>query len=147
MGKTMKIFLMKLFKNGLVIIIRIILKILTILSNEFNARKWSNSELRRWGKIFRGNIINVSGWDDRDKEGGHYCDYFPNKSSYIISNIAGSHGRTGNKDDIFIDLQKELAQDLVKHFDVVFNHTTLEHIFDVKCAVNNLCKLSNLHYS
>ena len=32
---------------------------------------------------------------------------------------------------IFLDLTQPLPSDLIEKFDVVFNHTTLEHIFDI----------------
>ena len=49
-------------------------------------RVWSNRELRRVGSMVRGDVVNVSAWQDSDKEGGHYKDYFPNASSYTITN-------------------------------------------------------------
>jgi hypothetical protein len=109
---------------------------------EWQPRRWSNTEMRRWGPLFQGEVINVSGWDDRDKEGGYYSDYFPNKSSYVISNIGGARAATGAANEIYLDLTADLPQKLYKRFDVVFNHTTLEHIFDVLKAVANLCALS-----
>ncbi len=109
---------------------------------EWHNRRWSNAELRRWGRLFTGDVINVSGWDDRDKEGGCYSDYFPNKASYTISNISGARGATGAKNEIYLDLLEELPQDLIRKFDVVFNHTTLEHIYNIRKAVANLRSLS-----
>ena len=41
-------------------------------------RIWSNQELRKFSHLFRGKVINVSGWKDCDKEGHIYRDYFSN---------------------------------------------------------------------
>jgi len=104
-------------------------------------RYWSNREMKRFSHLFTGNIINVSGWKDADKEGSFYKDYFINAEEYHISNIHGECGDESEK-SIFIDLEKPLDKDLKGRFDVVFNHTTLEHIYDVKTAFNNICSLS-----
>ncbi len=112
------------------------------LRRDWHPRRWSNAELRRFARLFDGDIINVSGWDDRDKEGGCYADYFPNKRSYIISNIGGARGSSGRKDEIYLDLSRPLPEDLRGRFDVVFNHTTLEHIYDIRAAAACLCGLS-----
>lgn len=119
-----------------------VIKALQVCHPEWQSRRWSNAELRRWGSLFSGNVINVSGWDDRDKEGGHYQDYFPNKASYSISNIDGARGLSGAANEIFLDLTQEVPEDLKGRFDVVFNHTTLEHIFDIHQALAGLCELT-----
>jgi len=106
-------------------------------------RIWSNRELNKYSHLFHGKVVNVSGWKDIDKEGGYYRDYFQNASSYIITNYkSNNRGWQGNKDEIFLNLEKELDQKLYQYFDVVFNHTTLEHIYEVKKAFQNLCNMS-----
>jgi len=105
-------------------------------------RIWSNSELRKIAPMMQGDVINVSGWKDSDKQGGKYEDYFTNADEYFISNHSGFRGIQGRKGEINIDLTASLPDDLVNKFDVVFNHTTLEHILDVNTAVKNLCLLS-----
>ncbi len=105
-------------------------------------RIWSNSELRKIAPVMRGDVINVSGWKDLDKQGGRYKDYFINADRYFISNYSGFRGVQGSKAEINIDLTASLPDDLVNKFDVVFNHTTLEHILDVNLALKNLCLLS-----
>ena len=105
-------------------------------------RVWSNSELRKIAPMMNGKIINVSGWKDQDKEGGHYKDYFINADSYFISNHSGFRGIQGDLGEINIDLTATLPSELLQKFDVVFNHTTLEHILDVNTALKNLCLLS-----
>jgi len=106
-------------------------------------RIWSNQQLKKFGHLFTGDVINVSGWTDIDKEGGHYKDYFKNAKSYSISNFkAEARGLQGAENEFFLDLEKDLDQNLVEKFDVVFNHTTLEHIYGVNKAFQNLCLMS-----
>jgi hypothetical protein len=105
-------------------------------------RVWSNQELKKLAPLCAGSVINVSGWVDSDKEGGFYKDYFSNATSYAISNYPGERGFQGDHNEIALDLEKELPEYLKNNYDVVFNHTTLEHIFDVQKAFENLCLLS-----
>jgi hypothetical protein len=105
-------------------------------------RYWSNKEIRKLAPFFKGDVINISGWDDRDKKGGHYKDYFMRASSYTISNYGGERGFDGVEHEIFLDLTQDLPEELVAKFDVCFNHTTLEHIFDVQKAFSNICEMS-----
>ncbi len=106
-------------------------------------RIWSNQELEKWAPKFSGSIINVSGWTDDDKEGRKYADYFVNKNTYFVSNYRGERGYQNNSEsEFFLDLEEKLPINLKKKFDVVFNHTTLEHIYDVSTAFKNLCLLT-----
>lgn len=107
-------------------------------------RVWSNRELEKYAHLFKGHIVNVSGWKDIDKEGRCYRDYFVNSSGYTITNYeAQARGYQGYQNEIFLDLEKDLPHELDQRFDVAFNHTTLEHIYHVQTAFANLCKLSN----
>jgi hypothetical protein len=107
------------------------------------ARIWSNQELKKIAPLFTGDIVNVSAWDDRDKEGEYYQNYFTQKDRYYYTNFYGERGFQGNNEnEYFLDLTQDLPDQLKKRFDVVFNHTTLEHIFDVKKAFENLCLAS-----
>jgi len=105
-------------------------------------RIWSNRHIRQLAPLLRGDIINISGWDDRDKEGGFYKDYFNQASSYTVSNYHGERGLSGIDNEIYLDLTISPPEDLISRFDVCFNHTTLEHIFDVKKAFSTMCQLS-----
>jgi len=106
-------------------------------------RMWSNIELKKIAPLFHGDIVNVSAWRDEDKEGGFYRDYFKNAKSYTLTNFKSeARGFQGVENEIFLDLTADLPVELEQRFDVVFNHTTLEHIFEVDKALNNLCKLS-----
>lgn len=105
------------------------------------ARIWSNQMLRKFSENFEGSVCNVSGWKDEDKEGGKYKNYFINASSYYITNFGGYRG-IGSGDDIRLDLEADLPEELRRKFNVVFNHTTLEHIFNVNKAVENLCEMA-----
>ncbi|MHB0998693.1 MAG: hypothetical protein ACYC27_05550 [Armatimonadota bacterium] len=105
-------------------------------------RRWSNRELRDIAPVFTGSIINVSAWKDEDKEGNFYRDYFTNVLSYSISNYGGKCGTTGETGEIFLDLSEELPEEYHQAYDTAFNHTTLEHVFEVRRAFANICKLS-----
>lgn len=108
------------------------------------ARIWSNRELKKFSHLFGGSIINVSAGDNIDKEGNTYDKYFINSSSFYTSNYApGSfRGFYGRKNELLIDLEQNTPDELWNKFDVVFNHTTLEHVFSVFKAFENICKLS-----
>lgn len=106
-------------------------------------RFWSNQELRKFAPLFGGEIVNVSGWQDLDKEGNTYQSYFVNANNYYITNYkSDARGFQGYPNEIFLDLEKELPIEVIDKFDVVFNHTVLEHIFDVNTAFKNLCLMS-----
>lgn len=106
-------------------------------------RLWSNVELRKVAHLVEGDVVNVSAWKDDDKEGKTYRDYFVNASSYSVTNQPGTYkGFQNNPDEIALDLSKPLPAELVDRFHVVFNHTTLEHVFDFQTAFRNLCKIT-----
>lgn len=108
-----------------------------------NAIRWSNRELRGFAHLFTGDLINVSAWRDQDQEGDLYRNYFSNANTYTISNYDGWRGVEDQvADALVIDLTEPLPQNLQRAFDVVFNRTTLEHIFRVEKAFRNLCALS-----
>src|SRR5262245_10738440 len=97
-------------------------------------RIWSNAELRKICSLVDGAVVNVSGWKDEDKQGGHYRDYFPRATSYSISNWrADARGFQGDiANEFFLDLEEPLEPSLKRKFDVVFNHTVLEHVFSIE---------------
>lgn len=106
-------------------------------------RIWSNRELRRFAGLFEGDIVNVSGWKDMDKEGGFYRDYFSNASTYTITNYNPDKTSCKEKEpEIVLDLENRLPDELVSRFDVVFNHTVLEHVYDFRTAFHNLCLMT-----
>jgi len=108
------------------------------------ARIWSNDELKKFAHLFEGKIINVSAGENIDKQGSSYDQYFKNATEFWLSNYSpGSfRGYEGRPNEHLIDLEKPLNEELRGTYDVVFNHTTLEHIFDVFIAFKNLCDLS-----
>ena len=76
-------------------------------------RLWSNQELRKFGTLFKGRIVNVSGAEDYDKSvtdlreylfssrydaGLKYKSYFPNAEAYCLTNHPGDtyRGHTAN---------------------------------------------------
>ena len=107
-----------------------------------SARYWSNDELRRLCPSFKGDVVNVSGWDDRDKEGGCYRDYFTSASTSSLTNYRGYRGMLGLPNEHFVDLTEDVPNHLLGRFDTAFNHTTLEHVFEVRKAFRSLCALS-----
>ncbi len=67
------------------------------------------------------------------KEGGHYRDAdFSDASTYTITNYVGRKGATGNGGELALDLSEPILNALVESFDVVFNHTTLEHLYEAR---------------
>lgn len=107
-------------------------------------RIWSNRELAKFAHLFEGRVANISGWKDIDKEGRRYKDYFVNAAEYWVSNYkSDARGFQGNLDnEFFLDLSVPLNSASVDGFDVVFNHTVLEHIFEMDTAFSNLCQLT-----
>jgi hypothetical protein len=106
------------------------------------ARVWSNKELKKFSHLFTGDIVNVSAWKDKDKQGLTYKDYFINANKYFITNYNDVKGVQSLPNEIFLDLEDDLPRNLHKRFDVVFSHTVLEHVFDFKKAFDNLCFLT-----
>lgn len=106
------------------------------------ARIWSNECLRKYADNFGGDICNVSGANDDDKEGHKYHDYFKNATSYTITNYSGHRGYTGKNGEIFLDLEGNLPSELEKSFDVIFNHTVLEHIYNIERAFSNISAMA-----
>ena len=107
-------------------------------------RVWSNRELEKFASSFAGHVVNVSAWNDEDKEGRRYREYFTGASSYSVTNYLPE--AKGLQDDlenqIFLNLEEPLAGPLKRKFDVVFNHTVLEHVFECAQAFRNLCEMS-----
>ena len=117
----------------------------------------TNDVLKKYSHLFSGEIINVSGSSDSDKEcslydyyfgnydsGNNYKDYFINSNSYTISNYPNDTTKfqLDNQKMIFLDLEKELSSELKQKYDVVYCHTVFEHIFDIFKSFENLCNLS-----
>jgi len=118
-------------------------------------RLWSNRELKKIAHLFKGSVVNVSAWKDYDKSvkykdyifgdydsGELYRSYFVNAEKYTITNHPNCRKGNGGSESITLDLEKELPREFENKFDVVFNHTVLEHIFDVFKAFENLCHMS-----
>lgn len=108
-----------------------------------NPRHFSNSLLKHYAPVFTGSVVNVSGWKDEDQNGSHYKGYFTNATSYAISNAdESSKGKGSNNDEFEVDLNVPINDELKEKYDVVFNHTTLEHVYELKTAFRNLCEMS-----
>jgi hypothetical protein len=113
-----------------------------IAPDPINLRQWSNDELRKFAPLFIGRVVNVSAWEDRDKGGSFYKNYFFNARDYSITNYPGPRGVSNLPGEIRLDLTAPLPDQLRGAFDVVYNHSTLEHIYEVKEAFANLCAMS-----
>lgn len=132
----------KSYLNNLLLFIKRIFKNNKIDRKYKLSRIWSNQELKKIANYLKGDIVNVSGGNDEDKEGEYYCNYFEYKTSYTITNFTGDKGYKSRNNEILLDITSNLPEELKCKFDVVFNHTTLEHVFDLFTAFNNLCELS-----
>lgn len=79
------------------------------VESDYSSRNWSNSELARLGRLFQGDIVNVSGWLDSDRSGSgkNYIEYFPNHTSYTITNYPGMRGLETSPNSIPLDLEKK----------------------------------------
>ncbi len=138
-----------IFQQILRIIFSFIHRVLRGLANNLlhkdviKPREFSNAMLKYYAPLFTGSIINVSGWKDGDFEHGCYVNYFTKADKYSVSNAPTSSKGIGSlPNEIAIDLSVPIDSTLHKQFDVVFNHTTLEHIFELDVAFTNLCALS-----
>ena len=107
------------------------------LTRDLEPRIWSNREISRVAADVTGDVVHVSAWRDEDKEGRRYRDYFSGARSYTTTNVGGQRGE-GGQDDIHLDLAQPLPGHLEQAFDLVFNHTTLEHIPAAHLALGNL---------
>lgn len=105
------------------------------------ARIWSNKEIALVAAHVKGDVVNVSAWMDEDKEGGKYRDYFCDASSYETTNFEGWRG-AGVKANHVLDLQSPAPEHLVERYDLVFNHTTLEHVFDIHQAFKTMASMT-----
>jgi len=100
----------------------------------WHPRRSTNRVLRTYLPAFGGEVINVSGWEDSDKEGSFYREYFGPHTRYVVSNIEGETGMPETAPDgvelVYVDLDQPLPAALHAEFDVVFSHTVAEHVFD-----------------
>ena len=113
---------------------------------EFHHRAFSNRILRQHLRHLGGDIVNVSGWEDRDKEGGFYRQYYGWLNRYVITNIGGESGMPAeipeDVESVYLDLEQPVPAELIGQFDVVFSHTVLEHVYTTQQALENLALLS-----
>src|SRR5690606_9423308 len=73
-----------------------------------------------------------------------YDAYFTNAQSFHLTNYAPGafRGFQGRPNEYLVDLSDILPKELENRFDVVINHTVLEHVFDIRLAFRNLCLMS-----
>jgi hypothetical protein len=108
---------------------------------EWDPRVWSNKKLRELGSIVTGDVINISAGTDSDKDGDVYLNYFLNADSYSATNYDDEFGKTGLATEYPLDLSV-IYDGRYGTYDVVFNHTVIEHIYPSNLAFDNLCALS-----
>ena len=101
-------------------------------------RIWSNQEIKKLAPMFKGNVVNISAWDDRDKEGSSYEKYFINAASYSITNFHGERGYKGILNEISLDLSKDIDVKLI-------NKSEFDESIDDIFFIGFLGKLSLLH--
>lgn len=116
------------------------------LMSQYRPRPFHNQVLRVYLSSLGGDVVNVSGWEDSDRQGGFYRGYFGALTRYAVTNIEGDRGMPGSSplgvDQIYLDLEQPLDERLVQAFDVAFSHTVLEHIFDIESALENIAAMS-----
>jgi hypothetical protein len=128
---------------GLAFAFQLVQRLGRMAAGDLKPRRWSNAELRRFAPHLGGDVANISGWQDADKEGGRYRSYFTRCRSYTITNHAGARGLGDGVDGaVPLNLEAALPDSLHSAFDVVFCHTVLEHVFDKRTAFMNLASMS-----
>jgi hypothetical protein len=113
---------------------------------QWGPRQSSNRILQTYLGAFGGEVINVSGWEDSDKEGRFYRQYFRAPTRYVVSNVRGERGMPaevrGEVESLYLDLEEPLDRDLCRTFDVAFSHTVAEHIFDPLQTFRTIAELT-----
>ena len=109
-----------------------------------NGRTYSNVCLKRILALLNvTSVLNVSGWDDGDKEGGRYSDYFSQKvSKYEVSHFENDYLRSDTDLSKMVINLEDLNYQAVEKFELVFSHTVLEHVFDQQNAFRIMCSLA-----
>ena len=107
-----------------------------------NGRSWSNSRLRFIAESLPRfeNALNVSGNLDSDKE-GHLYRYYFKAEKYSISSYTIDKSYSNPLKQIEINLDEDKSKIAKEHFqkyDLVFNHTVLEHVKNPFQAFSNL---------
>jgi len=114
------------------------------INRDCDPRKWSNDELKKLAHHFTGDVINIAGGKDLDKENELYKHYFVNVDSYTVANYPKQYSEKYQGNALLLDLSIPLENDspFFGAYDVVFTHTVLEHIYEINTAVSNLSKIS-----
>ncbi len=135
---------LKLIRGFLLWNLRVTVVLWRYGNRDSNPRRWSNDTLKRFAPLFTGHVLNVSGGNDKDKEGQQYRDYFTGATSYQITNYITTFQADSFNNEIQFDLNQPLSpsSDLINKFDVVFTHTVLEHVYHIHIAIENLCRLT-----
>jgi hypothetical protein len=111
------------------------------LTPHLEPRVWSNREVEPIAAGITGDVIHVSAWRDDDKHGRTYRDYFARARSYTTTNVGGQRGELEGA-DLPLDLSVPLPVELEGAYDLAFNHTTLEHVYEIETALDALFGLT-----
>jgi hypothetical protein len=93
-------------------------------TRRFIRRYWSNDELHALSAHLPrdARIVNVSGWQDSNKEDGVYRDCFRAPAVYHVSNYGGDQARgTDVQTDLVIDLGRPLPVEYEGRYDIAFS--------------------------
>ena len=109
-----------------------------------NGRTYSNACLKRILPLLNvTSVLNVSGWDDGDKEGGQYSDYFSQKvNKYEVSYFENDYLRSDTDLSKMVINLEDINYQAGEKFELVFSHTVLEHVFDQQNAFRIMCGLA-----
>ena len=109
-----------------------------------NGRTYSNVSLKRILPLLNViSVLNISGWDDGDKEGGRYSHYFSQKvNKYEVSHFENDYLRSDTDISKMVINLEDINYQAVEKFELVFSHTVLEHVFDQQNAFRIMCSLA-----
>lgn len=99
------------------------------------ARRAGNAWLRQHAAVVEGDVLSIGSGHDRDKEGGHYRDYFARAASYTTSEIDPTAGC-----DLVLDV-RSMPEVRDAAYDCVYASCVLEHVDDVRAAVAEITRV------
>ena len=72
------------------------------------------------------------------------ADIFITRAGYFTTNFGTAQGEMqGGAHEIYLNLEDDLESNRLGRYDVVFNHTTLEHVWNFRKAFYNLCAMDS----
>jgi hypothetical protein len=106
-----------------------------------NGRSWSNERLKFISKSLPefNNALNCSGHLDLDKQGSYYQSYFK-VEKYTISSFENDSTYSNPKKLFLLNLDEDcekVSEEHYQNYDLIFNHTVLEHVMNPYQAFAN----------